>query len=81
MRNPGGYLLITSPDAVVERDTFTCCHCGRVVIVRPGSGKERGWCLFCGKPTCGRKECSSGCVPFEHRLEAWENSQRLRKMI
>lgn len=51
MRNPGGYVLITSPEptrvrldrfraedvsaGLLERDTFTCVHCNSVVSVKP----------------------------------------------
>jgi len=80
MRNPGGYLSVTTPDAVVERDTFTCCHCNKVCVVRPGSGRERGFCRLCGKPTCGQKECST-CVPFERRMEEMENRERFRRIL
>lgn len=42
MRRPGGYLVITDPDAPggldLERDTITCSHCQRIVEVKPGTG-------------------------------------------
>ena len=82
MRTPGGYLMVVQPDTpLIERDTFTCCHCNRVVIVKPGSGMQRGWCFMCGKPHCGSKRCSAGCLPFERRLEAWENRNQLRQLF
>ena len=82
LRRPGGQITITEPGApTIERDTFTCCHCGRIVTVKRGSGVKRGWCFLCGLPHCGSKRCSSGCVPFERRLEAMENKNRLRKLF
>ena len=82
MRNAGGYLIVTDPNTPmpIERDTFTCCHCNGVVIVKPGSGIERGFCFMEMKPHCGKKECW-GCVPFEQRLEAMEGKYRFQKMM
>lgn len=38
MRRPHGYALIVDPDApVVEYDTVVCCHCNKIVFVKPGS--------------------------------------------
>lgn len=77
MLRPGGYLLITDPERpTVERDTYTCCHCNRIVVVRPGSGTKRGWCFRCDAAHCGGFRCWT-CVPFERRMEAMENRARL----
>lgn len=38
MRRPDGYATIISPDhPVLERDTVQCCHCGCVILVKPGT--------------------------------------------
>ena len=77
-----GCLTITEPDKpTVERDTYLCCHCQRMVIVVPGSGKRRGWCFMCNKNTCGGKACSAKCIPFEARLEAEEGRRRYWKQL
>lgn len=78
MAQPSGYAIITDPDArlPVERDTFTCCHCNRIIFVRPGSGTERGFCLNCMQPHCGSERCFT-CAPFEAKLEEWEGRRQL----
>jgi len=83
MRSPGGYAVILDPGAdraLLEMDTFTCCHCNRVCHVRPGSGVKRGYCFMCGAPHCGGKNCWE-CVPFERKLEAWESRGRFQRMM
>lgn len=77
-RSKGKGLLIFTPhdsDKVVEQHTVTCCHCNHIFYVRPGSGKERGWCFMCNASTCGDRRCDAalnGCAPFEKKLEAYE---------
>lgn len=76
-RRPSGYLVVNGePGVVEEADTLTCCHCGHIWAVKPGSGTSRGWCMRCQAPTCGRPECDV-CVPYERRLEAAEARHRL----
>lgn len=75
-----GYMIITSPDGTVERDTLQCCHCNKHYIVRPGSGKRRGWCTLCGQATCGAAACAT-CVPFERRLERFEARERSTRSL
>ena len=77
-----GYLTITQPEGpVVERDTYLCCHCSRMVVVTPGSGKQRSWCFLCNRGTCGGSACAKGCLPFEARLEAMEGTRRFYKKM
>lgn len=79
-----GTLLFTSDTERApsqEWYTITCCHGNEVFYVQRGSGKDRGWCLMCGAPTCGSDPCSSalnGCVPFEKKLERYERANRLK---
>lgn len=82
MRRPGGYGVLTfEPLGILEEhDTFTCPHCNKVCIVRPGSGTHRGFCFRCNGPTCGGNRCQV-CVPFERKLEAMENRYRLHKAM
>src|SRR5690349_22112928 len=94
MRRPGGYAVIVSPDAqvvafdhfraeaipagTVERDTFSCCHCNRVVHVKPRAPMDDfgSMCRNCMKMTC--PTCADGpCVPFEKRLEEMEHRGRM----
>ena len=50
-----------------EYDCVHCCHCGLVMKVEPGSGKERGFCMRCMKVTCGQHKCDA-CVPYEMQV-------------
>mgnify|MGYP001608604678 CR=1 FL=1 len=67
-------------DTRVERDSLTCCHCHYAWFVTPGSGNQRGWCLSCMGPTCGKGACQP-CVPFLKKLEQEESRQRLIRSI
>ena len=76
-----GYLIITGPDGMIEYDTLQCVHCNKHYIVKPGSGKRRGWCTLCSGTTCGEVGCAA-CVPFEKKLDAQERrEQLLRSML
>mgnify|MGYP001563227053 FL=1 len=77
---PGGYATITGPDGLKELDTLSCCHCGGVSFIRPGSGRPRGFCRLCMKPTCGKAKCMD-CLPLERMLEESENRGRLRQRM
>ena len=77
---PGGYASSFGPTGTKERDTITCCHCGGVSFIVPGSGKVRGFCRLCMKPTCGKEKCMD-CVPLERMLEEMENRARFRKAL
>ena len=78
---PGGYATVYGPDGLKERDTITCCHCGAVSFIVPGSGKTRGFCRMCMKPTCGKKLCLTTCVPLERKLEVMENRRRFQTQV
>ena len=84
MRRPGGYLIITGPGApTVERDTFTCCHCSKVVVVLPGQpvAEVGGFCLRCSKPMCPACVKRDRCDPFEAQIEREEARDRLRRAV
>ena len=89
MRKPGGYVTIASPEVSVvnfdrfrcqqisagmfEADTFTCCHCNRIIHVKPLAPMDEfgSMCRNCMKMTC--PTCADGpCVPFEKRLDEVE---------
>lgn len=81
-RRPSGEFTITDLDTgrvKAEGQTMSCVHCQRTWEVHPGSGRERGWCLRCGGPTCGSKACTERCVPWERQLEIMERREALRK--
>lgn len=75
-----GYMIITDPAGVFEADTLQCVHCNCHYVVRPGSGKRRGWCTLCAGTTCGAAPCIS-CTPFEKRLDAFERRERLMNSL
>jgi hypothetical protein len=65
---PAGVIL---RDGVEIASTLQCCHCNAHFISRRGSGQQRGFCMRCGRVTCGRRKCDS-CKPFERWLEEVE---------
>lgn len=68
-RKASGYFEVTGIAGELRRgDTLSCCHCGTMWVVAPGSGITRGYCVPCMKYTCGNPACDP-CVPYERRLE------------
>ncbi len=67
-KSEDGILMVNGS---VVATTKQCCHCGKHFAMIKGSGKKRGYCLKCGKITCGALECCK-CVPFEKKLELFE---------
>jgi hypothetical protein len=61
-------------------DTLQCVHCSGHWISVTGSGKRRGWCLHCKGPLCGSHRCDI-CIPFESRLEGWEQRLTLGQVL
>ena len=49
-----------------------CVHCQMHWIIQPGSGMQRGFCLSCDGPTCGKQNCEENCTPFMKTIEALE---------
>ena len=79
MRRPQGYAVVVDPaTTTVERDTFTCAHCQRIVFVKPfaSASDSGGWCGNCAKPICGPCADLCTCVPFERKLERYERAHR-----
>ena len=56
-------------------DTRQCPHCGMHFVMVKGSGVTRGFCMRCGGITCGKRECSTRCVPLEAQLEHLEGNR------
>ena len=63
---------------VREYDLHICCHCNVGIIVKPGSGRQRGYCWMCHHITCGAARCQP-CVPWEAKLEAQEGTRQFWK--
>lgn len=81
-RRPSGeYTIINEYGERAQGETLSCVHCGRMWIVQPGSGRQRGYCLKCGGPTCGAKDCTDRCLPFERQLEIIEQRHRLYRSM
>ena len=71
-----GYVQVFSDAPTVTADTLQCCHCAMHYVVVKGSGKKRGWCMVCNKPTCGQAKCEA-CLPWEQMLENIESGRDL----
>jgi hypothetical protein len=72
VRRPNGAIIV---DGKQVADTMQCCHCGGHFVVVKGSGTKRGFCLACGKVTCGAPACDEH-IPFEKKLDQFERGKR-----
>lgn len=75
MLKAGGYLCGHGPDGIVaENDTFSCRHCGRVVVVgvRERAADIGGFCKCCTGLICGPCADDGACKPLEKQLQAME---------
>jgi hypothetical protein len=73
----GGWLQTITAAGTVEHDTFTCQHCGRIVVVRHGCSPEElgGRCTCCGGLIC--PDCvGKGCDHIEKKLERAEAREK-----
>ena len=73
MLRPGGVLLTTGPAGAAERDTFTCGHCQRIVLVEAGADPAElgGLCKVCDRLVC--KYCvGKDCTPWEEKMRQFE---------
>lgn len=75
MRRPQGYSVLTDPEApTIERDTFTCAHCQRIVQVPPRAdpasmGGICGGCAGLICPACtDRRQKGGPCIPWEEQM-------------
>lgn len=68
---PKGHTWYSQEGGTVEHDTLQCCHCGIHWEIKPGSGIRRGFCVPCGKVTCGREQCDA-CLPMEKFIDCVE---------
>jgi len=86
MKRQGGYSMIVNAGdtgQTVERDTYTCRHCNRIVAVRPMCDPmELGRrCGACDGLLCRRCSGLDGCTHIEVRLEAIERRAALIKSM
>lgn len=97
MLKPQGYVTIATPDApTVERDSVTCAHCNRVVLVKPGTAstvylfpqlvgpdkEEAGaGCRQCMKAICLTCYDNGRCTPLEKQIEHMEARDRFRRAV
>lgn len=78
-KREAGTIIISDPGSdkpLLEVATLQCCHCGGHWVPRPGSGMERGFCMNCNGPVCGR-DCAGSCIPVEQMLENIEQGRPL----
>lgn len=75
-RTENGVIVVCDPGAdrpLLEVATVQCVHCSGHWVPRPGSGIERGWCMNCAGPVCGRG-CAA-CVPLDQMLSNIEKGR------
>lgn len=78
-----GHVSITGPNGTVEHETFTCAHCQQVVIIKPRALPEEigGRCGHCDAMVCASCARVGRCVPFERRIEQYEQRMRLLRQV
>src|SRR5207249_4430130 len=92
MRRPLGQIMIVDPDRpLVERDTTLCCHCGKILLVKPGTAAtvyliptpDGRWleepgasCWHCLQPVCPPCHDLGVCRPLERWLTETEAAAR-----
>lgn len=59
---------------LLERATFTCPHCHRIVLVEPLRTRQRHFCFKCDRYTCD----TPGCVLECNNLWAFFEKERER---
>jgi AhpD family alkylhydroperoxidase len=62
---------LTTESHTFAANGFATHNCGSHFLNVKIPGKERGWCGYCNKPVCTKKECDT-CFPFEAWLECVE---------
>ena len=79
-KNISGQVVISGDNGRQSLKTYQCCHCSKHWIVKPESGRLRGYCTSCKKVTCGAKRCNV-CLPFEAKLDYAEALQARNQSI
>lgn len=62
-----GLIIVSGENGTVQTDTVCCVHCRHHWEFKPGSGKDRGFCMKCMGPTCGAKVCDP-CNPYRKQM-------------
>ena len=92
MLNAGGYSVTFAPgERDVERDTYSCAHCGFITFTNPGFGRplqvavitkdlsvemrDAPFCRSCYRHICPRCE-GKDCVPIEKKVDLEEAAAR-----
>jgi hypothetical protein len=78
-----GHVSITGPNGTVEHETFTCAHCQHVVVVKSRATPDElgGRCGHCDAMVCPACARVGRCVPFERRIEQYEQRMRLLRQV
>lgn len=76
--NLDGFQVAETSGGVAEFDTFSCCHCGRIIHVQARQRPEDigGFCRQCMKPVCPTCVDIGRCDPLEKKLERAEARDR-----
>lgn len=90
MRNQMGRLIFEEWDldgvplqGPIEYPTYTCAHCGKVVVMRPDRLRPRTTCASCGQWICEQSEiCASECTPLISLADdGWEASEKWKRFL
>lgn len=81
--NAGVFIEISgeSDKFSTNEDAIQCIHCGFTWVLQLNSGRERGWCMNCLGPTCGKERCETVCQHIEAFIEAIEAKSRIKENI
>lgn len=86
MNRAKGFIQFIEPERTLEFETFTCAHCNKIIrMPHPDASeaaklqvKDVRRCHACDALTCPDCARKPTCLPFEKKLEAYENRERLR---
>ncbi|SRR5260221_12610255 len=56
--------------------SLQCRHCGIHYQYVKNSGIQRGYCVKCGGPLCGKELCIKEDVPYEAQIEIEEGNKK-----
>src|SRR5882724_5685517 len=84
MKKARGYTIICDPARPTQEiDTYTCCHCNRLVDKPAGMSNTNdaigAWCTCCDAAMC--LQCvGKGCLPIERWLEQQETRRNYENL-
>lgn len=78
-----GYATLTTPDGVLEADTFTCAHCQAIRRVKPfcDPADLGGLCKVCMGVICEKCVAQGICDPIMKKIERQEQAAHARRWI